>query len=380
MIIKEEILVVNVISFVLILFLLNYRRSVDKSFHIENKIFDSMACITLAGSAAETASFLIDGNPSEGMEILNYILNSFSFLGTVSIGLLWCIFVDLHVNKSVHGVEKRAKLIALPWVIEIIAIIYNLFGTNFLFVITEENVYQRGPYVWLGYLTLVFYFICSVVLVARAKKQELYLSFFPVQYFIVPCLVGVITQFTWYGISTSWISVAIAMIFIQMQADTQNIMTDNLSGLYNRKYLELVLESDDRARLISLYGLMLDINDLKTINDSYGHAMGDKAISTVGRILFRSMPKGGMPIRYAGDEFIVLLPGVSQQVADGTVAAIKNGVASFNELRRVPFNLSLSIGLTNFREDDTPDTFLSRMDAKMYEEKQIYHKKKGYTK
>ena len=60
------------------------------------------------------------------------------------------------------------------------------------------------------------------------------------------------------------------------------------------------------------------INDFKYINDNFGHSMGDKANSTVGNILCRSIPDAGMAIRYAGDEFIVLLPGVDAECVSTT--------------------------------------------------------------
>jgi predicted signal transduction protein with EAL and GGDEF domain len=307
----KEILVVNVAVVLLMVFLLRYRRKKGKNIHRDDMIYNLMAVITLLGAVAETAAFLVDGKNIAGGYIVNYAANSLSFLGTVSIGFLWCVYVDLYVCKSYNKTLRRIKIIMIPWLIEIIAVIYNLFGTDFLFGVSGENLYYRGPYVVLGYVTLLIYFAYSIVIVAMSRGQALHLSFFPVYYFVAPCLAGVIAQFIWYGITTSWISVAIAMIFVQMQADTENMMTDTLSGIYNRKFLNRILTDRKIMRTDSLYGIMIDINDLKTINDKFGHSMGDKAISTVGDIIFNSVPDGGMPIRYAGDEFVVLLPGVS---------------------------------------------------------------------
>lgn len=375
----EEILVVNVIVVLLMVFLLKYRSKNGKNIHQDDRIYNLMAVITLLGAVVETAAFLVDGKDITGGYIVNYAANSLSFLGTVSIGFLWCIYVDLHVYKNYNKTLRKIKILMLPWTIEIMAIIYNLFGTSFLFGVSDENLYYRGAYVALGYITLLIYFACSIIIVATTGGQALHLSFFPIQYFIAPCLAGVIAQFIWYGITTSWISVAIAMIFVQMQADTENMMTDTLSGVYNRKFLNRILADRKIKSIDSLYGIMIDINDLKTINDKFGHSRGDKAISTVGDIISNSVPDGGIPVRYAGDEFIVLLSGVSQQIADDTLIDIQKNIESFNRLEKVPFVLSASIGMTKLREDDNADTFLTRMDEKMYEEKRKYYreKKKG---
>lgn len=372
----EEILVVNVIVVLLMVFLLKYRSKNGKNIHQDDRIYNLMAVITLLGAVVETAAFLVDGKDITGGYIVNYAANSLSFLGTVSIGFLWCIYVDLHVYKNYNKTLRKIKILMIPWIIEIMAIIYNLFGTSFLFGVSDENLYYRGAYVALGYITLLIYFACSIIIVATTGGQALHLSFFPIQYFIAPCLAGVIAQFIWYGITTSWISVAIAMIFVQMQADTENMMTDTLSGVYNRKFLNRILADRKIKSIDSLYGIMIDINDLKTINDKFGHSRGDKAISTVGDIISNSVPDGGIPIRYAGDEFIVLLSGVSQQIADDTLIDIQKNIESFNRLGKVPFVLSASIGMTKLREDDNADTFLTRMDEKMYEEKRKYYREK----
>ena len=372
----KEILVVNVAVVLLMVFLLRYRRKKGKNIHRDDMIYNLMAVITLLGAVAETAAFLVDGKNIAGGYIVNYAANSLSFLGTVSIGFLWCVYVDLYVCKSYNKTLRRIKIIMIPWLIEIIAVIYNLFGTDFLFGVSGENLYYRGPYVVLGYVTLLIYFAYSIVIVAMSRGQALHLSFFPVYYFVAPCLAGVIAQFIWYGITTSWISVAIAMIFVQMQADTENMMTDTLSGIYNRKFLNRILTDRKIMRTDSLYGIMIDINDLKTINDKFGHSMGDKAISTVGDIIFNSVPDGGMPIRYAGDEFVVLLPGVSQQIAEDTLSDIQKNISSFNMSGKAPFALSASMGMIKLRENDNADTFLRRMDEKMYQEKRKYYREK----
>ncbi len=373
----EEVLVVNVTVVLLMFFLLRYRRKNGKNIHQDDRIYNLMAVITLLGAIVETAAFLVDGKDISGGHIVNYATNSLSFLGTVSIGFLWCIYVDLHVYKNCNKTLQKIKIIMIPWLIEIIAIMYNLFGTGFLFGVSDENLYYRGAYVALGYVTLLIYFACSIALVAMSGGQALHLSFFPVQFFIAPCLAGVIAQFIWYGITTSWLSVAIAMIFVQMQADTENMMSDTLSGLYNRNFLNRILADRKIRSTDSLYGIMIDINDLKTINDKFGHSIGDKAISTVGDIIFNSVPGGGIPIRYAGDEFVVLLSGVSQQIADDTLSDIQKNIKSFNMSEKAPFALSVSMGMTKLRENDNADTFLTRMDEKMYEEKREYYRKKN---
>ncbi len=373
MIILEEIIVVNLIAVVLMLFLIEYRRKNKRNIHRSDKIYTVMAIITLCGAVTETLSFLVDGTDMPAGRALNYITNSLSFFGTVTIGFLWCLFVDLRTYRNDKLTAKKVKIIIIPWLIEVAALIYNLFGTDIIFVISQDNLYHRGPYVAIGYVTLMIYFAYSIYDVSCSRKRALYLSFFPILYFIAPCLAGVVSQFIFYGITTSWISVALAMIFVQMQTDSENILVDALSGLYNRRYLSRVLAKKDIMNAKSLYGIMMDINDFKKINDTYGHGKGDQFISAMGEIIFRSISDGGMPIRYGGDEFVILLTDVTEESVEQTMRNIYDNIREFNESSNEEIRLSVSMGCTKRGENDDVDTFLTKMDEKMYEEKRKYH-------
>ena len=369
----KEVLVVNCIAVLMMIFLLRYRYKHGKNPHADSRIYSLMAFITLLGAIAETGGFLVDGYTMACGRFLNYLFNSLSFLGTSSIGLLWCFYVDLHVNKNYKRTFRIGKFLAIPWLLEVAAIIANAAGVGILFTISDDNVYSRATWVGIGYLTLIFYFACSMYIVNRAERQVLHLNFFPIQYFLLPCLAGVITQFIWYGITTSWISVAIALTFVQMQSDSENLLMDALSGLYNRRYLNGILQKKDIIQGRSLFGIMFDVNDFKSINDNFGHAKGDQAIRVIGDILFKSMPDGGMPIRYAGDEFVVLLSNVSQEKVNATIAEINANIAAFNASSAEPFKLSIAIGQARLGLDENVEEFLSNMDAAMYEEKRKYH-------
>lgn len=369
----EEVFVANGIAILMMIFLLDCRQKNRESLHTDDKIYDGMAVTTLLGALFETITFLIDGKTFAGGRALNYIFNSLCFLGTVTIGFLWCLYVDLHIYRNHRRTMRNAKIVMLPWLSEVAAIVFNLFGTEFLFKISPDNVYQRCPFAIWGYITLMVYFGYSVFLVYDSKRQGFNLNFFPVLYFVGPCLAGVLLQLFRYGITTSWVSVAIAMTFVQMQAYSENLLTDELSGLYNRRYLDGILAKKDIMCRASSYGIMMDMNDFKRINDQLGHSAGDRAIRIMGDILFKSVPDKGMAIRYAGDEFVVLLSGVDHECLMRTMEEINKNIRAFNESGAEQFTLSVSMGQAQFKADDHTESFLKRMDESMYEEKRKYH-------
>ena len=363
----------NGLTVLMMWFLLLCRRKNRESLQVGNKIYDGMAIVNLLGALSETIAFLVDGKQFMGSRQINYVSNSICFIGTVSIGLLWCLYVELRIYRNYKRIFKKAKPVMLPWVVEVIMVLCNLFGTGIMFKISEENIYQRAAGALIGYISLIIYFAYSIYLVHQSKKQGINLNFFPVIYFVGPCFAGVLIQFLFYGITSSWVLVAVALIFVQMQSYAENLYIDELSGLYNRRYLNAVLTERKITSRKSLHGIMMDVNDFKYINDNFGHSMGDKAICTLGNILFRSIPDGGMAIRYAGDEFIVLLSGVDTESVLVTMDEINHNLSQFNESKIEPFTLSVSMGYAEFGEGDDTEAFLMHMDEKMYEEKRKYH-------
>ena len=363
----------NGLTVLMMWFLLLCRRKNRESLHVGDKIYDGMAIVNLLGALSETIAFLVDGKQFIGSRQINYVSNSICFIGTVSIGLLWCLYVELRIYRNYKRIFKKARLVMFPWIVEVIMVLCNLFGTGIMFKISEGNIYQRAAGALVGYISLIIYFAYSIYLVHQSKKQGINLNFFPVIYFVGPCFAGVLIQFLFYGITSSWVLVAVALIFVQMQSYAENLYMDELSGLYNRRYLNAILAERKITSRKSLHGIMMDVNDFKYINDNFGHSMGDKAICTLGNILLRSIPDGGMAIRYAGDEFIVLLSGGDTGSVLVTMDEINHNLSQFNESKIEPFTLSVSMGYAEFGAGDDTEAFLMHMDEKMYEEKRKYH-------
>ena len=372
MVVLQEVLVANGLAVLMMFFLLNCRRKNRESVHTEDRVFDCMCLANLLGALFETAAFLVDGHVFPAARQVSYLSNSLCFMGTVSIGLLWAQYVDLRIYQNHKRLVGTAKFLVAPWLVELTAIVLNLFGTGLMFSVSPDNVYQRAAGAAVGYVTLVFYFTYSVLLVVRSRRQGINLDFFPIQYFVGPCVAGVAVQFFFYGITTAWVSTALALVFVQMQTYAENLYKDELSGLFNRRYLGQLLERRG-AGGGSLYGIMIDINDFKAINDRFGHGTGDHAICTMGDMLFKTIPGGGVAVRYAGDEFVVLLPGADEQQARATMDEIRAAMGALNESGAEPFRLSAAMGYARFEPDDTAETFLRRMDEWMYAKKREFH-------
>jgi len=156
---------------------------------------------------------------------------------------------------------------------------------------------------------------------------------------------------------------------IQRQATT-----DGLTGLANHKTFYEVLEKELwRARRyggqISL--ILVDVDDLKKINDSYGHRAGDKVIRQIGRKIKECIRQIDTAARYGGDEFGVILPNTS--LSDAVVAAERMvEVVSHSPItwKKEHVALSISVGLGQYDANTNPEEITSRSDQALYAAKQ----------
>lgn len=165
------------------------------------------------------------------------------------------------------------------------------------------------------------------------------------------------------------VKVALRSYGIQ-KALKEKAATDALTGLYNRSILETRLQSElkrGQRHNIPISAVMLDIDNFKHINDTYGHLFGDQVLKALGEILIKRARTEDMVIRYGGEEFLLLLFGADVQ-----------GSFAFAERVRLDFHskifhangesihFSLSAGLAQFVANDKQNELINKADKALY--------------
>jgi len=161
----------------------------------------------------------------------------------------------------------------------------------------------------------------------------------------------------------------------RFERSEQESQTDALTDMPNRRSLDRQLEAGlDRAARTksSVSVVVLDLDRLKEINDTYGHDAGDRALRAVGSVLRSTVRSNDLCARFAGDEFIIVLWDCSPEHDARRVADLQSAVAAFPFDPRpgVRVSLSISAGVARFPEDgSTFDELLAAGDERMYRDK-----------
>jgi diguanylate cyclase (GGDEF)-like protein/putative nucleotidyltransferase with HDIG domain len=163
-----------------------------------------------------------------------------------------------------------------------------------------------------------------------------------------------------------------SIVFEQTQEDS---LTDPLTGLPNTRFLFMHL-SRELARAERLKSevslLVMDLDHFKEINDHHGHHVGDRALCEVARVLRAAIRPYDICVRYAGDEFIVVLSGCSADEADSKRLELQRAIDEvyFEARPGKKLHLGISVGSAVFPQDgESYETLLATADSRMYQDK-----------
>lgn len=148
--------------------------------------------------------------------------------------------------------------------------------------------------------------------------------------------------------------------------------TDMLTGLANRRALD---EFMSKARVAAQAGeplcvAMLDIDRFKAFNDNFGHGVGDQVLRLIAKVLREKVREQDLPARFGGEELIAVLPGIDLAAGAAIAERIRRAIAECRITRRstgetLP-GISVSIGVAQFRIDETATDLIERCDRALY--------------
>lgn len=345
----------------------------------EDKAVIAMFLVTFTSCIVEPISFLLDGRSGIGYTILLTITNTWTYVTNILYAASVLLLISVHMGYKLSRVHRIIVLGALS--ILGLLLIVNIFYP--LVFSLENNQYERAPgyfvYMVVEALIALDATVLGIYVQVKSGKQK----FFPVLAFILPSILGAIIQTLVYGISTVFPFYAISVCCIMICLQNEVLFRDRLTGLYNRYYLEQLGKRMVKQSNEKFTSLMLDINGFKGINDNYGHNEGDRALCAFAEVLEDVVKEDGIVVRYAGDEFIIIISGSGEEVTQRIESKIHQALHEYNDSHKNPYSLSVAIGSLpiDYNDCDDIDAFLDRIDKLMYQDKsEYYHTHREYDR
>lgn len=314
---------------------------------------------------------VVDGLlPESLIHIVAFLV--YIFMATI----VYCWYEFVMAYEQVTGREKphRRLIFFLPFLIPTIILVFNfIIAPETLISDTLEtlplfNLYLAGvPDTYM--IAILFYTITRAAREEKAseKKKHLFVGFFPLM-----VSVGGLVQTTFMPYAPIYcFTCLILMLVFYIDSIEQRISMDPLTSLNNRGMLTRYcaqrsnLYMDDRLTVV----IMMDIDKFKSINDTFGHAEGDKALITVSDALKKVVNQHRMPsflCRYGGDEFIIIVHPAELEETERLIAEIRDEV----DREEGSYTLSVSAGYDLLKDiNDSIQDCIIRADKNLYIDK-----------
>ncbi len=362
---------------VLLIIIIGLRRHRD-AHHLGNRIFRAIIIIDIILMIIDVLIQFTGGVSGTFALIFHYFLHISSFSIAPLIGLLWFYFVNVFTKKKSIPLKPWHIVFLLPLILNMVLAFISIFGSS-IFYLDENNIYTRGRFFLIYVVISYFYLVISIIVIILQRKNMRKSNFVPLLLFSIPPIIGGIIQTLFYGLLITWQSIAISCLMIFLFVQSEIVVTDYLTGLFNKREFDEFLNQIKRSkyRHIKIAGMMIDLDNFKQINDQFGHVTGDQILREMGEILRKSFRKNDFLARVGGDEFAIFFEISQKEDENMFVQRLLSNINQFNLEHTYPFDLSISFGIDTFdsKSNLSIQEFFSHLDKLLYEQKNIKQSK-----
>ena len=365
-------------------------KNLDKS--MSARTFTRLLAAMIIYSVFDMICGLAENNIIVVSRLTSTVANVSFYYASYAVAYLSFFYSECELKSKWVTNRKKVILSLIPVIILLVLTLVSL-KLKFFFYIDESGRYIKGelyPFMLLmayGYIILIG--IKAILLVTKkeyyVKREKLIILS---SFVIFPLAAGVIQAFN-TGISIICFGGTIAMVQVYIRLQETKITIDELTQVNNRtkliQHLGMKMNYYSKTNERKLYFMMLDMDDFKKINDTYGHVEGDKALVHFANILkIACADYSSFIARYGGDEFSIILEADNESEVKALVKSILDNMKKSNDDNQL-YNLSVSIGYEEYSDDihNIPD-FIGKADCNLYCEKAgkkgISHKRMGEKK
>jgi len=250
----------------------------------------------------------------------------------------------------------------LPVLGIVLQFIFFFFGPVWIYcLINIPKEIRINPYWTISIIGSFLVIVGSAIIIIQ--------KYFKLYWLLNLGLLNLIFGMLFFYIGFLSVNIYLKKMYQQKKIDA---LTDCLTGLPNKRMMEMILHKEISRckRDNSSFCLMiLDIDNFKVLNDTHGHLFGDFVLIEIAKTLVNTVRNYDTVFRYAGDEFVVLLPNLKKQDASRIEERLKNNLKKLNN--KLPVDIGLSVGAAWYPYDAEKIEDLFRIaDIRMYENKQ----------
>lgn len=335
-----------------------------------HRLFLTLICLTIFILILEILSVVLNSSDYIDFIVAQKVVDTLGFALTPVLPIVAALYAYKRTNRYKRKSIKKCSWLAVPSIVNGILSLGS-YHFNWIFSITNENLYVRGPLWIVSPMTSYFYYLIHLLLLYfnrnKISKEELIVIS---SLTLIPSVLSIF-QLYYFIYLTIWNSVGIAVIINYIYIMHDQAKRDPLTGLGNRMVYDEYLASWNRKSNIVLSVVNIDLDGFKNINDTFGHQEGDKVLKFFARQLEEVFGGIGVAIRLGGDEFILLLNERRRETLEKYVKSLNDKIGAYNQNNNMSYHIQFSCGIAIF--DDSYDNIYELVrssDKLMYEEKQ----------
>lgn len=342
---------IDIVS-LLFLCVLSHRSNLLNNYRKKPFLFGIVLTVIIILSEAGT---ILGGNENAGLRNLNICCNVVGFALTPIIPLALIAISDISILQT-H------KFILIPTLINIISVALSPVF-KLLFYVDINNHYERGK----SFIIFIVVYIINLMILVISTLHIGKVHNYPIKGKMIALalftIAGTSVQLALPTVYSSWHCVTLALILYFLLLSEFDSSFDPLTGFYNRVAFEKAAKQMTARKAFSV--IVIDINDFKSINDTYGHDYGDIVLKAVAAIIRKSLDNHYTCYRIGGDEFYIICKETKQERIEYHLRSITNVLAEKREidnyLPTIAYGYSIFHGGTlNFQN------ILKDADKKMY--------------
>lgn len=302
---------------------------------------------------------------------LNWLLNGVYYVCMTLLGYCWFLYSESVQNPTRAKSKGYLFLTALPLLLVTLLVLIST-KTGWLFYIDEGNHYHRGPLFLLQSVICYGYIFATAIRAQKLSNETR--DYYEKQnyralasFVIIPSAAGVL-QIAIPGMPLICAGITISMLHVYASLQENLISRDPLTKLNNRNQLHQYLSTQFHqvSEHHPQYLLIVDGDDFKKINDTYGHIEGDHALKEIAAALCRACKRKDFIARFGGDEFVILArPDVNEPIS-----LLEKRIHAEMRNTKTTYPITVSIGTARLTKDiRTEQDLIALADQDLYRRK-----------